>query len=97
MGLPQFKWRFMDLRIVRYVESTTTPGQVGYIVCEYKRGTLRVRVSFMSNNSRTNEWNFGHPPISVDENIIITVRYGRGVPQFVNFRPDLNEPSKEAL
>ncbi len=93
----QFKWLFMNLRVIAYVESLQHPGQLEYMLCQYKGSTLRVRTSLMPNNDRHNEWNFGDPYNLLDQNIIITARYGRGVPEFVHFMPELSEPSKETL
>ncbi len=93
----QFNYLYMDLRVICYVESKEHPGQLEYMLCQYKGSTLRVRANLMTNQDRHTEWNFGDPYNLLDQNIIITARYGRGVPEFLNFRPDLKEPSKETL
>lgn len=83
----------MNLRISHYTESELYGGTVGAIVCFYRDGLIRVKPGDMPMWERRTEWVFGN--ICEADNIICTVRYGRGHVYFQRFRPDLNQPNKE--
>ena len=90
----------VNLRVSHYLEDKTSPGRVGVIVCFRGDGLIAVHPGKMDHNSRTNEWNFGDPPIDPSEGIWITATYLRGYIHeylyFERFRPDLRH-SKERL
>lgn len=82
----------MNLRISHYTEDTLG-GMVGAIVCFYRDRLIHVKPGDMPIWERRTEWVFGN--ICEADNIICTVRCDNGQMYFQQFRPDLNQLSKE--